>query len=365
MELQIQDLLVDWKQRVNDHQKANHALAIKNYNYHYWIGVSAIIFTTIAGATLLAEVEGPRIRIIIGIVGVIAAILSSIQTFYSHAKRAENHRLGESQLVHVRREIEIFERFVPDRKSEREQRIREIDERISEIEEGAPAIDVTAKLKKQPGILLGFAGAVLLILLLVLGGKWLEHLQSSQQLAVYGVRESVQQGVNTWEFDSKDPLINQRIILINTLINEITTQKVITLLTYLNEKDNEAPITIYLSSTGGFTKDAYAIVQAIQESDSIVNTVALGDCFSACTKILASGTGYRKIGQNSRIMIHTHSYPYDNDPHSNNSILYEREWAFFREYSDIPLDWIDRKENFYYLTPEQAITYQLADEIIQ
>jgi hypothetical protein len=365
MEQTIQELIDDWKQRVNDNQKANYALAIKNNKYHYWIGLPAIILTTIAGVTLLAEVEEPRIRIIVGIVGIIAAILSVIQTFYSHAKRAENHRFVASQLVHIRRDIEIFERFVPDRKSEREQRIREIDERISQIEEDSPAINVITGTKKWPWILQGFTGAIVLILLLALGSEWLGQIQATQQSALYGVRESVQQGIETWEFDSEDPLVKQRIILVNTLINEITTQKVITLLTYLNEKDNEAPITIYLSSTGGFTKDAYAIVQAIQESDSIVNTVALGDCFSACTKILMSGTGDRKIAQNSRVMVHTHSYPYDDDPYSNNRILYEREWEFFRKYSDIPPDWINREENFYYLTPEQAITYQIADEILR
>lgn len=365
MEYEIQDLIDDWKQRVNDHQKANYALAIKHNKYHYWIGLPATLLTMIAAATLLATAEESRIKITIGIVGIIAAILSAIQTFYSQAKRAENHRFIASQLVHVRRDIEIFERFVPDRKSERQQRIREIDERISQIEEDTPAIDEVAGTRKWPWILQGFAGAMMLILLIALGSEWLGKIQATQHLEGYEVRESVQQGVETWEFDSKDPLLNQRIILVNSLINEIATQKVITLLNYLNEKDNEAPITIYLSSTGGFTKDAYAIVHAIQESDAIVNTVALGDCYSACSTILMSGTGDRKIAQNSRIMIHTHAYPYDDDPYSNNSILYEREWEFFRKYSDFPPDWIDREENFYYLTPEQAITFEIADEILK
>ena len=309
MEQTIQELIDDWKQRVNDNQKVNYALAIKHNKYHYWIGLPATILTTIAGATLLVEVVEPRIRITVGIVGIVAAILSAIQTLYSHAKRAENHRLIASQLVHVRRDIEIFERFVPDSKSEREQRIREIEERILKIEEDAPAINVGAIIYKWPWIPLGFTGAIMLILLLALGSGWLEQIAAIPQSATYGVKESIQQGIETWEFDSRDPLVKQRIILINTSINEITTQKVITLLTYLNEKDNEAPISIYLSSSGGYTRDAYAIVHAIQESDSIVNTVALGDCFSACTKILMSGTGDRKIAQNSRIMIHTRSYP--------------------------------------------------------
>ena len=364
MEHKIQELIDDWKQRVNDIQKANISLSIRDNKYHYWVGIPVIIFAAAAAATLLAEAVEPRVRITVGIIAIIAAILATIQTFYSHAKRAEKHRLAASQLVHVRRDIEIFERFVPDNKSEREQRIREIEERISILETDAPVIDVNETIKNLPWILLGCTSAILLIFLLFLGSGWLGQIPATQQSVTNGARESVQQGIETWEFDSRDPLVKQRIILLNTLINEVTTQKVITLLTYLNEQDTDTPITLYLSSTGGFTKDAYAIVQAIHESDSLVNTVALGDCFSACLNILISGTGDRKIAHNSRIMIHTHSYPYDDDPHSNNLILYEREREFFREYSDIPLDWIDRKENFYYLTPEQAIKYQLADEIL-
>lgn len=365
MEHEIQELIDDWKQRVNDHQKANYALAIKHNKYHYWIGMPAILFAAVAGATLLVEVVEPRMRIAVGIVGIIAAILAGIQTFYSHAKKAEHHRFVASQLVHVRREVEIFERFVPDNISEREQRIREIDEKIPNVEDDDLPINELAGIRKWPWILLSFSGVFMLILLLVLGYTWSEQIPGTKQSTVAGVKESVQQGTETWELDARDPLVKQRIILINTLINEITTQKVITLLAYLNEKDNVAPITIYLSSTGGNTKDGYAIVQAIQESDSLVNTVALGDCYSACLNILISGTGDRKIAPNSRVMIHTHSYPYDDDPHSSSSILYEREWEFFREYSDIPLDWINREEKLHYLSPEQAITYQLVDEILK
>ncbi|NIM93099.1 MAG: SLATT domain-containing protein [Anaerolineales bacterium] len=364
MELTVQELIDGWKKRVNENQKTNYALAIKHNRYHYWIGLPATIFATIAGAILLADVDEQRIRTAIGIVGIIAAIFCAILTFYSHAKRAEYHRFAASRFIHVRRDLEILERFVPENKSEREQRTREFDARILSIEEDAPAISVRTVIKKWPWILPIFVGAILLIVLLVIGIAWLERIPTARQSVVVGIKESVQQGIETWEFDSRDPLLKERIILVNTLINEITTQKVITSLNYLNEKDNEAPITIYLSSTGGYTKDAYAILHAIQESEAIVNTVALGDCFSACTKILMSGTGVRKIAQDSRMMIHTHAYPYDGDPYSNNTILYEREREFFRKNSAIPLDWIGREEKFYYLTPEQAITYQLVDEIL-
>jgi ATP-dependent protease ClpP protease subunit len=215
-------------------------------------------------------------------------------------------------------------------------------------------------------MVLGFSSAILLILILVLVAEWLTSLPSTQQAAEIWQKESVQQGTVTWEFDANDPLLEQRTILINTWINEMTTQKVITLLAYLNEKDRDTPITIILSSNGGYTKDAYAIVHAIRESPCIVNTVALGDCFSACTKILMGGTGDRKIAPDSRLAIHTHTYPDDGYLYSKNTILFQRENEFFQDYSEIPPEWIsNREERFYYMTPEQAVTYKIVDAILE
>jgi ATP-dependent protease ClpP protease subunit len=210
----------------------------------------------------------------------------------------------------------------------------------------------------------GFAGSFALILVLALGSNWLGRVSPSEQPPLDWVSESAQQGIETWEFDPEDPLVQKRIILVNTWINELATEKVVTLLTYLNEIDSQEPITLYLTSIGGYTKDAYAIAHAMQASEAPVDTVALGDCFSACTKVFMSGTGERKMIENSRIAIHTHAYPFDGDPYSPNTILYQREREFFQTNSDIPLDWISREEKFYYLSPEEALTFQLADTIV-
>jgi ATP-dependent protease ClpP protease subunit len=195
--------------------------------------------------------------------------------------------------------------------------------------------------------------------------NWVKNLYVIEDSENNLVRDSIQQGTLTWEFDPTDPMVEQRIILINTWINEMTTQKAITLIIYLNEKDQEAPISIYLSSTGGYTKDAIAIVNAIQESDAPVNTTAIGDCFSACSMILMSGTGERLTYSTSRIAIHTHEYPVNVDPYSENTVRYQREIDFFQTFSKIPPDWMNREENLYYLTPEKALTFQVIDGILE
>jgi hypothetical protein len=171
MEIAIWDLIHDWKQRVDDQQKANYALAVKYNKYHYGLGMAGIVFTAIAGAALVITAGESWLKNMLGIVAICATIFSFAQTFYSHGRRAENYLFAVSQLVQIRRDIEIFKKYVPDRKSERKQRIRLIEERISKIEEDAPTGDVKAKIKNWPWILLGFLGAILFILFLALGSE--------------------------------------------------------------------------------------------------------------------------------------------------------------------------------------------------
>ncbi|MFN2111254.1 MAG: SLATT domain-containing protein [Anaerolineae bacterium] len=365
MDLETFDLVTNWKQQVNDLQKDSYALAIKHNRYHYWIGISAVLIGACVGVALLIEGVDLGLQASAGWLAILAAGLSAIQTFFNPGRRAEKHLSIVSRLVHVRRDIELFERLPPGRKAEREQRIREINESLSTINEDSPAAEIDSGRSKCSWLPLILAAGILLVGLIAIGNEWIKRIPATQQSEAYGIREAIQQGSEIWTFDANDPLLDHRIILVNTLINEMTSQKVISLLAYLNGQDHQAPITIYLSSTGGYIKDAYAIVNAMQGSSSVVNTLAIGDCYSACAKVLMGGTGMRSIFQNSRIMIHTHSYPYDEDPRSDNRILYDRETDFIRQYSDIPLDWIDRRENYYYLTPEQALLYHVVDEILK
>jgi hypothetical protein len=93
MEQTFQELIDEWKQRVNDQQKANYALAVKYNKYHYGLGLSVIVFTAFAGAALIITAEESWLKNTLGIVGIIAAVFSFVQTVYSQGRRAENHYL--------------------------------------------------------------------------------------------------------------------------------------------------------------------------------------------------------------------------------------------------------------------------------
>jgi hypothetical protein len=136
----LKTMITDWKGRIDQRQRAHLHFAGRFDKYHYAVGLPAVICATIAGATLFTEVSDIRIRMAVGAIGLIAGVLSAVQTFYSHAKRGEQHRTAAAQLGRVRREIEIFERFTPQDKKEQEEKIRAINEAMGKIEEEAPVV---------------------------------------------------------------------------------------------------------------------------------------------------------------------------------------------------------------------------------
>ncbi len=140
MQEDIQLLLAEWKEKAKDFGRASSALSIRYDKYHYGIGLPATILTVIAGATLLTETTVPWIKILVGIVGLIAAVLVAVQTFYSFAKRSESLRSVARQLEQVRREIDILREFLPSDPVEQEKKLREISDKMSEIIKDVPAI---------------------------------------------------------------------------------------------------------------------------------------------------------------------------------------------------------------------------------
>ena len=74
-----------------------------------WFGVPAIIFSTVIGTTVIGSLENsddPYIRTLIGLMGITAAVLASLQTFLNYAGRAEQHKAAAVKYGTLRREIE-------------------------------------------------------------------------------------------------------------------------------------------------------------------------------------------------------------------------------------------------------------------
>jgi hypothetical protein len=153
MKKNLKDLTDDWLSRIDSHQKAHYGIAGRFESYHYLIGLPATVLSTIAGATLFSEITDPRIKMAIGVLGLLAAVLSAIQTFYSHAKRSEVHRFAAAQLGQIRRDIEILQQLPPENDSELDKKVHEINDRLSAIDKEAPVVIVKKGYQRFSGLI--------------------------------------------------------------------------------------------------------------------------------------------------------------------------------------------------------------------
>ena len=83
------------------------------------------------------------------------------------------------------------------------------------------------------------------------------------------------------------------------------------------ENTSVKKIELMIDSLGGSVERAYAVVNLlknIEKKSVIVETVVTGRAYSAASLIASAGTkGYRYLGENAGVMIHTASFQPDFD----------------------------------------------------
>lgn len=142
----VLSLLRDWLQRATASQEAHYAIATRLSRYNVLFGIPVVAFATFVGtsvfATLQEEVD-TSLRILVGIVSVLAAVLASLQTFLRFQERAEKHRAAAESWAAIRREIDQMLALHPDYLAERSDPKTYLDDlrrRLDEISAQAPEI---------------------------------------------------------------------------------------------------------------------------------------------------------------------------------------------------------------------------------
>jgi hypothetical protein len=75
----------------------------------YWLGIPATIISAIVGTATFAALQvssGPRTQLIVGVLAVLAAILTGLQSFLDLGARAERHRFAGAKYKAVIRHME-------------------------------------------------------------------------------------------------------------------------------------------------------------------------------------------------------------------------------------------------------------------
>ena len=106
-------------------------------------------------------------------------------------------------------------------------------------------------------------------------------------------------------FDIFSRLLDDRIIVLSDEVNDTTASLVIAQLLYLEGKDAEKDINLYINSPGGSVTAGLAIYDTMQYIKSDVSTICMGMAASMGAFLLAGGTkGKRYALPNAEIMIH-------------------------------------------------------------
>ncbi len=174
-------------------------------------------------------------------------------------------------------------------------------------------------------------------------------------------------------YDIYSRLLNERIVMLNTEVNDDSASILIAQLLHLEAEHPDKDINLYINSPGGSVTSMFAIYDTMQLVRCDVATVALGMAASSAAVLLAGGAkGKRYALPNSRILIH--------QPHGGaqgQSVDIEnqaREIAFLRtrieqvlaHHTGQPVDKIAADtDRDYILSAEAAVLYGMIDDIYE
>jgi hypothetical protein len=103
----VVQLLEEWHRRCYAAQSAHYATADLCRLLNYLVGVPAVIFASIVGTAIFADLadDTPR-RLVVASVSILAAVLAALQTFLRFSERAAAHATAGDWYSAIRRDIE-------------------------------------------------------------------------------------------------------------------------------------------------------------------------------------------------------------------------------------------------------------------
>ena len=187
------------------------------------------------------------------------------------------------------------------------------------------------------------------------------------------VVEQTSRGERSYDIFSR--LLNDRIIMLSEEVNNTTASLVVAQLLYLEGRDSEKDISLYINSPGGVITAGMAIYDTIQYIKCDVSTICMGMAASMGAFLLAAGTkGKRLALPNSEILIHQplisgggiSGQCTDIKIHSDHMVATRAKMnQILSENTGKPLEVIERDtERDNYMTAEEAKEYGLIDKVI-
>ncbi|WP_455618894.1 ATP-dependent Clp protease proteolytic subunit [Eisenbergiella sp.] len=186
------------------------------------------------------------------------------------------------------------------------------------------------------------------------------------------VIEKNERGERSYDIFSK--LLSDRIIFLGEEVSDASAELIIAQLLYLEAKDPERDIQLYINSPGGSVSAGFAIYDTMQFIKCDVCTLCIGLAASFGSFLLAGGTkGKRMALPNAEIMIHQPAVSGGiQGPASDIRIMSEHIQRSKRRLNRILAQNCGRTEEEverdtdrdHFMTAQEAMEYGLIDKII-
>jgi ATP-dependent Clp protease protease subunit len=175
-------------------------------------------------------------------------------------------------------------------------------------------------------------------------------------------------------YDIYSRLLRDRIVMLDTDVNEHTASLVVAQMLFLESEDPDRDILFYINSPGGSVTAGMAIYDTMQFIKPDVSTVVMGQACSMGSLLAQAGAvGKRLILPNARHMIHQPSGGARGQATDmliqveeilamkrNLTEIYVRHNTAGKTFEELTTDM--ERDNF--MSAEQAVAYGLADKII-
>ncbi|RMH68565.1 MAG: ATP-dependent Clp endopeptidase proteolytic subunit ClpP [Gemmatimonadetes bacterium] len=174
-------------------------------------------------------------------------------------------------------------------------------------------------------------------------------------------------------FDIFSRLLKERIVFLNTVIEDTTASLVVAQLLHLEAENPEKDIHLYISSPGGSVTAGLAIYDTMQVIKADVSTICVGQCASMGAVLLAAGTkGKRFALPHSRVMIHqpwggVQGQASDIEIHAKEILnIRNRLNEILSEHTGQSIEQIEKDtERNFFMQAQEAMDYGIVDQILK
>src|SRR5437660_322278 len=173
-------------------------------------------------------------------------------------------------------------------------------------------------------------------------------------------------------FDIYSMLLKERIVFLGQEVDDQIANLIVAQILYLEARDPEKDINLYINSPGGVAYAGMAIYDVIQHVRPEVATICIGMGMSAAAMILAGGAkGKRLALPSAKVMIHqgsagTRGAPTDMEIQLRETLaVTERVTRILAHHSGQSYERVKKDmDRDYFMTAHEAKEYGLIDEVL-